>query len=130
MASAKAPFAMPRRLATIQPARNPPAIPPGMPSPPCQTYSADDRVVEVGLRARDDVVDPRPDDAERHGDRGDVGDDAPRAAAGDPPALAEDDREDDAGDDRQGVRAQRDRPELPHALRRAGQVGEVGTAPD
>jgi hypothetical protein len=72
------------------------------------------------------VVDARPDDAERHGDRGDVGDDPPRAAPGHPAALADDDREDDTGDDRQRVRPQRHRAEVPDALRGARQVREDG----
>ena len=48
------------------------------------------------------------------------------AAAGDEPLLAPVHRDDDARDDAQRVGADRDRPEVPHPLRRARDVGQDG----
>src|SRR3954464_6643176 len=79
---------------------------------------------EVRRRRRDHVVQPATDDAEGHRPGGDVQDVARSAAAGDPAPLGDHPRGDDPGDDAQRVRPDRQRPDLPDALRGAGDGGE------
>src|SRR5204863_3107032 len=67
----------------------------------------------------DDVVQPTADDPERHRPDGDVRDEAAAPAARAVPTVRDDDREDDPEDDAQRVAAQRQRAEVPDALRRA-----------
>ena len=81
-------------------------------------------VAEVLWPVGDDVVQPTADQPERHRPQRDVIDDAALAAPCLPPSIADDQRHHDADDDEQRIRPDRDRPEIPHALRRAGKVGE------
>ena len=81
---------------------------------------------EICRPVRHDVIDPPTDQPERHGPQRDVIDHATLAAARLPPAITDDQRRDDPGDDAQRVRAQRNRPDEPDALCRAGDVGQRG----
>ena len=76
-------------------------------------------ITEVPPPVGEDVVDPTTDQSEGNGDQRDVEDVARLAAAGLPTAVAPPHGDDDADDDAERVRAERDRPEIPHALRRA-----------
>ena len=62
------------------------------------------------------TYDPPADETERHRPHGHVDHLAGLAAAGHPPAIAPPAGDDDADDDAQRVRADRDGPEVPHAL--------------
>ena len=77
-------------------------------------------LAEVELPVGDHVVEPAADEAERHRPDRQVADLAGTAAAGDPAPLADPDGDDDAEDDAQRVAADRQRPEVPHALAGAG----------
>src|SRR5690606_2796852 len=70
---------------------------------------------EVGAPVGDHVVEPAADQAERHREHGDVGDDALLPAARHEPPLAPEHRDDDPGDDAQRVGPDRDRSEHPDA---------------
>src|SRR5690606_16821957 len=82
-------------------------------------------VAEVQLVVGDDVVEPSADQAEGHRPDGDVGDGAGGASSGDPALVAEPDGDEDTDDDAERVAAERDRSEIDHAGRRAGNVGKV-----
>ncbi len=71
---------------------------------------------EVRVRGGDDVIEPPTDDAERHRPVDDRQDLVGVAATLDPAPVGEGDGDEDADDDRQGVRAQREGPEVPHRL--------------
>src|SRR5690606_9490165 len=75
---------------------------------------------EVPVPIRGDVVHAAADQTERDGPQCRVEHDPGATPAGDPARLSPPDGDDDAEDDPQGVRAQRERPELPHPLGRAG----------
>ncbi len=75
--------------------------------------------LEVQLRVGDHVVQPGSDQSERHRPDRDVTDGAGTAAPLPPPPVAVPDRDDDAEEDAQRVRPDRDRAEVPHRLRRA-----------
>ena len=95
------------------------------PQPAVPDLQRVDRVAlgaEVGLPVRGDVVEPAPDQAERHGEHRDVRDRAGLAPARDEPLLTPQHRDDDARDDADRVRADRHRTEHPHATVRAVQV--------
>ncbi len=104
--------------------------PTGDPAPDPQPTVPDpqhvDRVsvgAEVGVRARDDVVDPRPDDAERNSPSGHVGGDIGRLAARAQPLPGDHDRDRDADQDHKGVGPQRDGTCVQDARRGAGNRG-------
>ncbi len=80
---------------------------------------------EVQLVVGDHVVEPSADEPEGHRPDGDVGDGPRRAAPGDPAPVADPDGDEDADDDAERVAAQRNRAEVNHAGRRAGNVSEV-----
>ena len=79
---------------------------------------------EVGFPVGEQVIEPAADQPERHSPQRHVVDDAPFAAAGGPPAVTDEQGGDDAGDDAQRVRPDRDRPEIPDALSRTREVGK------
>ena len=79
---------------------------------------------EVGLPVGRQVIQPATDQPERHRPHRHVVDDPAFAAAGHPAAVADDQRGDDAGDDAQRVGPDRDRPEVPDALPRTGEIGK------
>src|SRR6478735_3461548 len=81
-------------------------------------------VAEVLGPVGDDVVEPTAEQAERHRPQRNVVDDAALAASGFPPSIADDQGHHDADDDEQRIRPNRDRTEIPHALRRTRDVGE------
>ena len=71
---------------------------------------------EVGVRRGDHVVEPRADDADRHRDQGDVQGRVTRPAQRPVAAVGPPHRHEDAGEDAQGVGAQRKGPDVPYAL--------------
>ena len=73
---------------------------------------------EVELMVGDDVVDPRADDSEDHHGKEEVSDDDVRPSFGAIPPQKYPPRGGDAADDRQGVRANRERADAPRAHRR------------
>ena len=80
--------------------------------------------VEVQLGVGHHVVEPAADDAEHDRPARDVPDVLARAAPLAHPPRREPQREEDARHDAQRVRTDRDRAQMPHALRRAGQEGD------
>ena len=87
---------------------------------------------EVELPVGDHVVEPAADQAEGHRPDRQVADLPRDAAARDPAPLADPDREHDAEDDAQRVAADRDGPEVPHAVggARDGHQGHEGRSDD
>ncbi len=81
-------------------------------------------VAEVQLVVRDHVVQAAADESEGHRPHGDVGHGAGPATAGDPPPVAEPHGNEDADDDAERVAAQRNRAEIDHSARGAGDVGK------
>ena len=79
---------------------------------------------EVDRPVGEDVIDTATDQTEGHCPDGNVEDFTGLAAACDPAAIPPPDRDDDADDDAQRIRPQRDRPEMPDPLRRTGDIGE------
>ena len=96
-----------------------------LPDPQCSAQSGP-ALAEVRPPVGDEVVEPASDEAERDGPHGDVVDHAPLAAASHPATIADHQGDDDPGDDAQRIRADRDRAEVPHALRRTRKGGEHG----
>ena len=70
------------------------------------------------------MVEPAPDDAERHSPDRDVGHGPGGTASIDPSASADPDRDEDPREDAQGVGADRQRAEVPDPLRGARDRGE------
>ena len=112
----QAPTAAAARPRPRCPGRPPRSRRPSIGSPPSPKYV---------VRRGDHVVDPAADDAERHRPHGDVEHQPLRRAALAQPHLGDRAGGDDAEQDEQGVRPHRDRPEVPDALGRAGDLGEV-----
>ena len=81
-------------------------------------------VAEIRTPVGDQVVDAATDQAEGHRPDGDVEDLAILAAPGDPAPVSPPDGDDDADDDAQRVGAEREGPDVPHALRRTRDVGQ------
>ena len=81
-------------------------------------------LAEVGAPVGHQVVQPATDQTEGHCPQRDVVDDSALATTCDPPTVTDDQRHDDAGDDAQRVRPDRNRTEVPDALRGAGEVGK------
>ena len=77
---------------------------------------------EVQLGVGEDVVEAPADDAEHDRPAGHVPQVVVSTASGTPAPCRDHQRECDAGEDAQGVGADRQRPEMPHALRRRGQI--------
>ena len=77
-------------------------------------------LAEVEVVVGGDVVEPGADESGRDGPESDVGHLALLATTGHPALVAHPHRGDDAQDDRQRVGPDRERPEVPHALRGAG----------
>ncbi len=82
-------------------------------------------VPEVQLVVGDHVVEAAADQAERDGPDGDVTHRVLGTAPGDPAPAAEPDGHDDTDDDAEGVRAQRERPQVEDAPRRARNVSDI-----
>ena len=75
---------------------------------------------EVRLRRRQQVIEPAPEDPERHGPHGDVSDGPSSTAPLPPTTVAEPDGDEDADDDAERVPPDRERSEVPHPLVGAG----------
>src|ERR1700722_18731633 len=87
-------------------------------------------VAEIRPPVGRQVIQPPTDEAERHGPQRDVVDHAALATARRPASVTDQQRGDDPDDDEQGVGPQRDRPKVPHALRRAREVRDDGRRHD
>src|SRR5699024_1107671 len=83
---------------------------------------------EVELIVGDDVVQAPADQSEQHGNHGDVGDRALRAATCGPTAFSPPDRHGNADDDAQRVRTDRQGPEVPDSPIGTGYVGEESSS--
>ena len=94
-----------------------------VPDPQC-AHDSGATLTEVRRPVGDDVIEPAAHEAERHRPQSDVVDDAPLAAAGRPAPVADDQRGDDARDNAQRVRTNREDPQVPDTLGRAGDTGQ------
>ena len=110
----------PRRRASRRcpPTRQPSAIPPQTPSPPCQIANGAPPLVGHLVPARGDVVQAGADDPGGDAPDGAAEDEVPVAAAVDPAAAGDPRADRDRGEQREPVHVDRERPELERA--RAG----------
>ena len=91
---------------------------------PQRTEEPGTAFAEVLGPVRDDVIQPSADETERHRPQRDVVDDTAFTTPGHPASVTDHQRRDDTDDDAQRIRTDRDRTEVPHALRRAWKRGE------